>query len=76
MAREFGLPEVGVGADAVVRIKSGDRIRVNGNTGLMDILDIQYQEDGRMKEKSICAYSGSIDRASGVIQSNLKSRGQ
>jgi pyruvate,water dikinase len=38
VAREFGLPAVVGSADATVRIKSGDRVRVNGNTGVVEIL--------------------------------------
>jgi phosphohistidine swiveling domain-containing protein/tetratricopeptide (TPR) repeat protein len=38
VAREFGLPAVVGSADATVRIKSGDRIRVDGNTGVVEIL--------------------------------------
>lgn len=39
VAREFGLPAVVGSADATVRIKSGDRVRVNGNTGVVEILN-------------------------------------
>lgn len=39
VAREFGLPAVVGSADATVRIKSGDRVRVNGNTGIVEILN-------------------------------------
>jgi phosphohistidine swiveling domain-containing protein len=38
VAREFGIPAVVGTGDATTRIKSGDRIRVNGNTGLVEIL--------------------------------------
>jgi phosphohistidine swiveling domain-containing protein len=38
VAREFGIPGVVGTGDATYRIKTGDRIRVNGNTGMVDIL--------------------------------------
>jgi phosphohistidine swiveling domain-containing protein/tetratricopeptide (TPR) repeat protein len=38
VAREFGIPGVVGTGDATQRIKSGDRIRVNGSTGMVDIL--------------------------------------
>ncbi len=38
MAREFGIPAVIGCSVATQRIKSGDRLRVNGSTGLVEIL--------------------------------------
>lgn len=38
VAREFGIPGVVGTGDATARIKTGDRVRVNGNTGIVDIL--------------------------------------
>ncbi|GAC1654904.1 MAG: hypothetical protein NVS4B3_19270 [Gemmatimonadaceae bacterium] len=38
VAREFGIPAVVGTSDAGHRIKTGDRIRVNGTTGLVEIL--------------------------------------
>ncbi len=38
VAREFGLPAVVGTSDATSRISTGDRIRVNGATGVVDIL--------------------------------------
>jgi phosphoenolpyruvate-protein kinase (PTS system EI component) len=38
VAREFGLPAVVGTVDATSRIKTGDRIRINGNTGIVEIL--------------------------------------
>jgi phosphohistidine swiveling domain-containing protein len=38
VAREFGIPAVVGSGDATRRIKSGDRIRVNGTTGVVEIL--------------------------------------
>ncbi|MEE9298717.1 MAG: PEP-utilizing enzyme [Acidimicrobiia bacterium] len=38
MAREFGIPAVIGCSVATERIKSGDRLRVNGSTGLVEIL--------------------------------------
>ena len=37
VAREFGLPAVVGTSNATKRIKTGDRIRVNGATGVVDI---------------------------------------
>jgi phosphohistidine swiveling domain-containing protein len=38
VAREFGIPGVVGTGDATYRIKTGDRVRVNGNTGVVEIL--------------------------------------
>jgi pyruvate,water dikinase len=38
VAREFGIPAVVGTGDATVRVKTGDRVRVNGSTGLVEIL--------------------------------------
>jgi pyruvate,water dikinase len=38
VSREFGIPAVVGTSDATLRIKTGDRIRVNGSTGLVEIL--------------------------------------
>jgi len=38
VAREFGIPAVVGTGDATVRIKTGDRLRVNGSTGQVEIL--------------------------------------
>jgi pyruvate,water dikinase len=38
VAREFGIPAVVGTGDATVRVKTGDRVRVNGSTGQVDIL--------------------------------------
>jgi pyruvate,water dikinase len=38
VAREFGLPAVVGTSDATTRISTGDRVRVNGATGVVDIL--------------------------------------
>ncbi|MCU1667560.1 MAG: Phosphoenolpyruvate-utilizing enzyme mobile region [Blastococcus sp.] len=38
VSREFGIPAVVGTSDATRRIKTGDRIRVNGSTGRVDIL--------------------------------------
>ena len=38
VAREFGIPAVVGTGDATYRIKTGDRVRVNGNTGVVEIL--------------------------------------
>ena len=38
VAREFGIPAVVGTGNATSRLKSGDRIRVNGNTGIVQIL--------------------------------------
>lgn len=38
VAREFGIPGVVGTGDATHRIKTGNRVRVNGNTGVVEIL--------------------------------------
>lgn len=38
VAREFGIPAVVGTGEATYKIKTGDRVRVNGNTGLVEIL--------------------------------------
>ena len=38
VAREFGIPAVVGTGNAGERIRTGDRIRVNGATGVVDIL--------------------------------------
>jgi pyruvate,water dikinase len=38
LSREFGIPAVVGSSVATKEIKSGDRIRVNGTTGLVEIL--------------------------------------
>lgn len=38
VAREFGIPAVVGTTNATLRIKTGDRVRVNGNTGMVEIL--------------------------------------
>ncbi|HSQ16630.1 MAG TPA: PEP-utilizing enzyme [Anaerolineales bacterium] len=39
VSREFGIPAVVGTSDATRRIKTGDRVRVNGTTGCVDILE-------------------------------------
>ena len=38
VSREFGIPAVVGTTNATHRIKTGDRVRVNGSTGVVDIL--------------------------------------
>jgi phosphohistidine swiveling domain-containing protein len=38
VSREFGIPAVVGTSDATRRIKTGDRVRVNGATGVVEIL--------------------------------------
>ena len=38
VSREFGVPAVVGTSDATLRIKTGDRVRVNGSTGQVDVL--------------------------------------
>jgi phosphohistidine swiveling domain-containing protein len=38
VSREFGIPAVVGTSDATLRIRTGDRVRVNGSTGQVDIL--------------------------------------
>lgn len=40
VSREFGIPAVVGTSDATARIKTGDRVRVNGSTGLVEILAV------------------------------------
>ena len=44
VAREYGIPAV-VGVDeAAKKIKTGDRIRVNGTEGYVEILEVHQEE--------------------------------
>jgi phosphoenolpyruvate synthase/pyruvate phosphate dikinase len=43
LSREFGIPAVIGTSVATQRIKTGDRVRVNGSTGVVDILPEDYQ---------------------------------
>ena len=38
VSREFGIPAVVGTSNATLRIRTGDRIRVNGSTGQVDVL--------------------------------------
>ena len=38
VAREFGIPAVVGTSEATARIKTGDRVRVNGSTGVVELL--------------------------------------
>jgi pyruvate,water dikinase len=38
VSREFGIPAVVGTSIATQRIKTGDRIRVNGSTGVVEVL--------------------------------------
>jgi pyruvate,water dikinase len=38
VSREFGIPAVVGTSNATERIKTGDRVRVNGSTGVVEIL--------------------------------------
>ena len=39
VAREFGIPAVVGTGDATYQIKTGERVRVNGNTGIVEIME-------------------------------------
>jgi pyruvate,water dikinase len=39
VAREFGIPAVVGTSNAGDRIKTGDRVRVNGSTGIVELLE-------------------------------------
>jgi len=39
LAREYGIPAVVGTSGGTARIKTGDRIRVDGNVGVVDILE-------------------------------------
>ena len=43
LSREFGIPAVVGTQDATGRISTGDRIRVDGGTGTVDILEVAAQ---------------------------------
>ena len=43
LSREFGIPAVVGASVATQQIKNGDRIRVNGTTGLVEILHTTAQ---------------------------------
>jgi pyruvate,water dikinase len=43
LSREFGIPAVVGTQDATSRINNGDRIRVDGGTGTVDILEAAAQ---------------------------------
>ena len=47
LSREFGIPAVVGTQDATTRVKNGDRVRVDGTTGTVDILEraAQFRED-------------------------------
>jgi len=47
VAREYGIPAVVGTQDATNRIKNGDRVRVDGTTGTVDILEraAQFRND-------------------------------
>jgi pyruvate,water dikinase len=47
LSREFGIPAVVGTQDATTRINNGDRVRVDGTTGTVDILEraAQFRED-------------------------------
>ncbi len=47
LSREFGIPAVVGTQDATERISNGDRVRVDGSTGTVDILEraAQFRED-------------------------------
>jgi len=42
VARELGIPAVVGCGDATMRLKTGDRVRVNGGQGLVEILESIY----------------------------------
>ena len=43
LSREFGIPAVVGTQDATGRISTGDRIRVDGGTGIVDVLEVAAQ---------------------------------
>ena len=44
LAREFGIPAVIGTSVATSRIESGDKLRVNGSTGVVEILGADHTE--------------------------------
>ena len=47
VAREFGIPAVVGTSNATERIKTGDRVRVNGATGVVEILGVDRRRAAR-----------------------------
>jgi pyruvate,water dikinase len=43
LSREFGIPAVVGTQDATQRIRTGDRVRVDGGTGVVEILEAAAQ---------------------------------
>jgi pyruvate,water dikinase len=43
LSREFGIPAVIGTSVATQKIKTGDRLRVNGSTGVVEILPAGYE---------------------------------
>jgi pyruvate,water dikinase len=43
LSREFGIPAVVGSSVATQRIRNGDRVRINGTTGLVEILESAVQ---------------------------------
>jgi pyruvate,water dikinase len=44
VSREFGIPAVVGTSDATLRITTGDRVRVNGSTGQVDVLSTSAKQ--------------------------------
>jgi pyruvate,water dikinase len=51
LSREFGIPAVVGSSVATQQIKSGDRIRINGTTGLVEILEAAAQPKNDLMTK-------------------------
>jgi pyruvate,water dikinase len=49
VSREFGLPAVVGTSHATARIRTGDRVRVNGSTGVVEILVPSQEHEGGQK---------------------------
>jgi pyruvate,water dikinase len=47
VARELGIPAVVGCGDATMRLRTGDRVRVDGGEGVVEILEIKDQESGK-----------------------------
>jgi pyruvate,water dikinase len=50
VAREFGLPAVAGIADVHRRIKTGQRLRIDGATGMVTLLDELHQAQGEQTD--------------------------
>ena len=67
-SREFGIPAVVGTQDATKRIKNGDRIRVDGTTGTVDILERAAQFSNDLMRSAMMATGTDRDALSPLQQ--------